>query len=106
MPAYVVDLKADMKWIGLVERFKEELLRRFNGGILKIVALYSPKDRLYDSNVLVVVKEDDAGVVEGVIEAALEAEREMGLEGVISPLVVGPEERRIIEGFEGFEVVC
>ena len=106
MPAYVVDLKADMRWIKLVEKLKTKLLKRFNGEVLKIVALYSPEDRLYDSNVLVVVREDSAEVVEGVIKAALEAEEEMGLEGVISPLVVGPEERRIIEGFEGFEVVC
>ncbi len=106
MPAYIVDLKADRRWIELIERFKADLLERFGDSLLKIVALYSPNDRVYESNVLVVVKKGDQETVERVIEAAIEAERSMGLEGVISPLVVGPEERRIIEGFEGFEVVC
>ncbi len=104
MPAYIVDLKADRRWIELIERFKADLLERFGDSLLKIVALYSPNDRIYESNVLVVVKKGDQETVERVIEAAIEAERSMGLEGVISPLVVDPEERRIIEGFEGFEV--
>ncbi len=103
MPAYIVDLKADRNWIELIERLKATLLKRLGDSLLKIVALYSPNDRVYDSNVLVVVRKDGQEAVEAVIEAAIEAERSMGLEGIISPLVVSPEERRIIEGFEGFE---
>ena len=106
MPAYILDLKADRDWIGLVERFKEILLEKLDSSLLKLVALYSPRDRVYDSNLLVVVEDDNPDVVKAVIDAVVEAEREMGVEGLISPLVVSPSERRIIEGFEGFEVVC
>ncbi len=106
MPAYVIDLRADRRWIELVERFKETLLSRLGDLLVKIVALASPDDQLYDSNVLVIVERDDDAVVWSIMESIAEVERSAGMEGTISPLIVTPNERRIIEGFEGYEVVC
>lgn len=106
MPAYVVDLRADRRWIELVERIKEALLSRLGDALVRIVALASPDDELYGSNVLIVVERDDDAVVRSVMESVVDAERSTGVEGVISPLIVTPNERRIIEGFGGYEVVC
>ncbi len=106
MTAYVLDLKADKDWIKLVEAFKTALLNRLGESLLKIVALHSPEDRVYDSNVLVIVDRDEPDVIEAVLAAAMEAEKAEGVEGIISPLVTTPNERRVIEGFRGREVVC
>ena len=100
MTAYVLDLKADKDWIKLVEAFKTALLNRLGESLLKIVALHSPEDRVYDSNVLVIVDRDEPDVIEAVLAAAMEAEKAEGVEGIISPLVTTPNERRVIEGFE------
>ena len=106
MPAYLLDLKADKDWIRLVERFKARLIDRLGETLLKIIASYSPEDRIYESNVLVIVERDEPEVVQAVIDAAIEAERYEGVEGVLSPLVATPNERRLIEGFRGYEFVC
>ncbi len=103
MPAYVIDLRADRRWIELVERIKEALLSRLGDVLVRIVALASPDDELYGSNVLIVVERDDDAVVRSVMESVAEVERSAGVEGVMSPLIVTPNERRIIEGFEAYE---
>ncbi len=103
MPAYVIDLRADRSWIEVIEKLKEDLLSKLDDLLVKIVALASPDDELYGSNVLVVVEKDDEDTARSVMKSVADVERSFGVEGIISPLIVTPNERRIIEGFEGYE---
>jgi len=101
--AYVIDLRADKTWIRTIEELKKLLLQSLGDKLLKIIALPSPKDRVYDSNLLIVVKDDRSNVVDSIIDSICKAEESMGLDGLISPLIVTENERRIIEGFLNYE---
>ena len=106
MPAYVIDMRADRRWLEIIGGLKERLVSKLGDLFLKIIALSSLQAELYGSNVLVVVARDDEHVVESVMRSVVEVEGSSGMEGVISPLVVTPDERRIIEAFEGNGIVC
>ncbi|MEM2329730.1 MAG: hypothetical protein QXL59_02790, partial [Candidatus Jordarchaeales archaeon] len=72
-------------WVRLVEVFAGEL-RRLVPGVVKVAALSGPEERVYDSNVLVVVEGEVEFVERLVVDAAMEAERQTGLHGVLSPI--------------------
>jgi len=89
-------------WLSLLK----SLCSMLGSEMVKIIALPSPDDRIYDSNLLIVVRDDSNNTVDHIIDSICKAERSVGLEGLISPLIVTEDEKRIIEGFRGLEVVC
>ncbi|RDD53294.1 MAG: hypothetical protein BA066_05155 [Candidatus Korarchaeota archaeon NZ13-K] len=102
----VIDLRADAGWVGLVERLRDALASELGDLVIRMIALPSPSERIYDSNLLIVVRDDSGETVERIMDAILRVEGSAGVEGIISPLIVTESERRIIEGFRGLEVVC
>ncbi|MEM1729286.1 MAG: hypothetical protein QXS15_06000, partial [Candidatus Jordarchaeales archaeon] len=85
------DLRADERWVRLVEVFAGEL-RRLVPGVVKVAALSGPEERVYDSNVLVVVESEVKFVERLVVDAAMEAEKQTGLHGMLSPIICTPKD--------------
>ncbi len=52
---------------------------------MRLIAFPSPEDRIYESNVLVVVDENSYELVLRIMEAAARAERRPGVLGVLGP---------------------
>ncbi|MCD6244433.1 MAG: hypothetical protein J7J65_04265 [Candidatus Korarchaeota archaeon] len=86
MIALLEDLRTRKEWRALVRAFIEELSSL---PVRQVIALPSPDDKVYDSNVLVVLEEDTPEDTMEVVKAAVRAERRMGVEGILSPLAVG-----------------
>jgi len=99
----VIDLRADAGWVGLVERLRDALASELGDLVIRMIALPSPGERIYDSNLLIVVRDDSGETVERIMDAILRVEGSAGVEGIISPLIVTESERRIIEGFINYE---
>ena len=91
--------REDAPWGELLTTFLQELSELIPGRVRLVVALPSPEDRLYDSNVLVVLDEHDPEATMLVMRAAVRAEDRLGVGGVLSPLIVGPEDRDAVERF-------
>ncbi|RLG46892.1 MAG: hypothetical protein DRO06_03680 [Thermoproteota archaeon] len=105
MLAIMENLKAESRWRALVREFVRELEESLPGKVRLVAALPSPEDRIYESNVLVVLEEDTPETTMEVVRAAARAEDALGAHGEISPLVVGPDDRDAIEAFSEAEEV-
>ena len=99
MIAIAENLRAAKPWRELIRALIQELGELIPGRVRLVVALPSPEDRLYDSNVLVVLDEHDPEATMLVMRAAVRAEDRLGVGGVLSPLIVGPEDRDAVERF-------
>ncbi|RLG40486.1 MAG: hypothetical protein DRN78_05420, partial [Thermoproteota archaeon] len=77
MIALLEDLRTRKEWRALVRAFIEELSSL---PVRQVIALPSPDDKVYDSNVLVVLEEDTPEDTMEVVKAAVRAERRMGVE--------------------------
>ncbi|MDK2372937.1 MAG: hypothetical protein QI197_06120 [Candidatus Korarchaeota archaeon] len=93
--ALMIDLTTDKSWREMLSIFLLELERI--PGVLKLIALPSPDDRIYESNVLVVVREYSYELVLRIMEAAVRAERRAGVHGILSPTVATPDEPVVSE---------
>ncbi len=97
-----VDLTVDREWRQLLSNFLREL--ESIPGVIRLIALPSPEDRLYESNVLVVVDEYSYELVLRIMEAAARAERRSGIRGVLSPTVATQDEP-VVREFEGEGII-
>ncbi len=94
MYALAVNFSSPREWREAVSRFAEELESRLGPRLRMVVALPSPGDSLYDSNVLVVLSGRVApGDYRAVREAAPEGSG-------INPLVVPEGDEAAVEAFE------
>jgi len=101
MLALAVNYRAPRRWREKVASFASALERAFGPRLEAVVALPDPEDRLYDSNVLVVLSgpvtlEDHSTVARLTPEG-------------ISPLVTSGDDRASLEAFllaGGKEVMC
>ncbi len=73
--------------------FVERLEREFDGRLRLVVALPTPDDRLYESNVLIVL--DEVRREDSLIVASAAPED-------VSPLLVPQEDREVIEAFTSY----
>ena len=94
MYSVVVNLRSPKDWRLKVQEFVARLEDRFNGRLLLLVALPSPSDLLYDSNVLVVLDDIRPGDLEAVVSLAPED---------VNPLVVPSGDRDAIDAFLNYE---
>ncbi len=92
-----LDLKTDPDWFKLIGEYASKLKRM--SGVLKVIALRNPEERIYESNVLVVVSKLNMPLRRKIVEAASKAEEELGVEG-LSPLICSEKEKTIIESFQ------
>ncbi len=90
MYSVVVNLRSPKDWRLKIQGFVAELERKLNGRLVLVVALPSPGDLLYDSNVLVVLDELKPGDLETVASLAPDD---------VSPLVVPSEDKDAVEAF-------
>ncbi|MCD6244680.1 MAG: hypothetical protein J7J65_05550 [Candidatus Korarchaeota archaeon] len=90
MYSVVVNLRSPKDWRLKVQEFVARLEDRFDGRLLLLVALPSPSDLLYDSNVLVVLDDIRPGDLEAVVSLAPED---------VNPLVVPSGDRDAIDAF-------
>ncbi|MGC8933523.1 MAG: hypothetical protein ACP5LQ_09605, partial [Candidatus Methanodesulfokora sp.] len=92
-PAIDIFLKAAKEekghsWRKAVEILESKLSSRLGEDLLMIAALEEEEPLIYESNVLVVVRERREDIIDEVIRAKREAEKEMGDVVTISPLIV------------------
>ncbi|RDD53666.1 MAG: hypothetical protein BA066_03130 [Candidatus Korarchaeota archaeon NZ13-K] len=99
MIAIAENLRTERSWRELIRALIQELSELLPDKVRLVVALPSPEDRLYDSNVLVMLDECDPKASMLVMRATVNAEERLGVGGVLSPLVVGPEDRDAVERF-------
>ncbi len=98
--AYLVSFDANKRWISLLEAFKQELESILGSNLVKLVALPSSNSSVYESNVLVIVREASLQTISKVSEAALRAQEKTGLSG-LNPLTISECEEWIKRAFEG-----
>ncbi len=79
-------------WGRSVLLFAEKLSSRLGDRLVMVAALDEEEPLLYESNVLVVVRERDEGVVSEVLRVKREVERELGERVTISPLITTPDD--------------
>ena len=86
-------LAAPMKegWEGEDLRFAENLRRAFGDRLLRVIALPSPDDQVYESNVLVVLRKASLDDVSKVVEVAVESGER------INPLVVDEGDEAVMK---------
>ncbi len=82
-------------WGRSVLLFAERLSSRLDDNLIMVAALEEEEPLLYESNVLVVVKERKEDVVAEVLKAKREVEIEFGERVTISPLITTPEDPAI-----------
>ncbi|MDK2464357.1 MAG: hypothetical protein QI223_06280 [Candidatus Korarchaeota archaeon] len=90
MHSMVVDLRSPREWRRKIQLFTSSLESVLGGRLIMVVALPSPADTLYDSNVLVVLDELRPGDLEAVASLTPEG---------VSPLVVPEDDRQAVEAF-------
>jgi len=101
----VVNLQAERLWQQAVSLLAERLKASLGSRLRAVIALPSSGERVLDSNVLVVIESKQSRDLDLVLEAVLEVEEELSLEGEISPMLASPSERDLIEAFEERGVV-
>ncbi len=94
MHSMVVDLRSPREWRWKIQLFTSRLESVLGGRLVMVVALPSPSDTLYDSNVLVVLDELRPGDLEAVASLSPEG---------VSPLVVPEADRQAVEAFRSYE---
>ncbi|MGC8932789.1 MAG: hypothetical protein ACP5KE_07260 [Candidatus Methanodesulfokora sp.] len=93
MPPIVLEMRSKSDWRDMVIRFAEELKKAFGERLIRVIALPSPDDEVYDSNVLVVIDRPDQEDRMAVIKIAVKTGDKL------NPLVAGEEEEDAIRAF-------
>ncbi len=102
--AYLISFNTSKAWINLLEFFREELESVLGSELIRLVALPSSNSLVYESNVLVVVREASLKTISKVSEAALKAQMKAGVTG-LNPLTISESEEWIKKAFEGAEEI-
>lgn len=92
IPRHVIRFDGVPEWAKLVNLFAQLLYSQLGELLVSVIALPREEDLLYESNVLVVVKEEE-GVDEKIVKAKWEAEDEVGGDLSISYITCTPEEK-------------
>ena len=106
IPRYVILFDGDPEWARLVNLFAQLLYLQLGDRLVSVIALPREDDLLYESNVLVVVREVGAEVDGRIIRAKWRAEDEVGGDLSINFIACTPEEKVFPTAFgrEGFRV--
>ncbi len=94
MYSIAVNLRSPREWRRKVQEFTSRLEAALGDRLVMVVALPSPSDSLYDSNVLVVLDRIGPGDLEAVASISPEG---------VSPLVVPEGDRQAVEAFTSYE---
>ncbi|MBS7251426.1 MAG: hypothetical protein KIH08_12695 [Candidatus Freyarchaeota archaeon] len=105
IPRFVIRFDGVPEWARLVNLFAQLLYSQLGERLISVIALPREEDLLYESNVLVVVREEE-GVDEKIVKAKWEAEDEVGGDLSINYITCTPEEEVFSTAFkrEGFRV--
>jgi len=90
MYSIAVNLRSSREWRREVQEFLSRLEAALGDRLVMVVALPSPSDSLYDSNVLVVLDELRPGDLKTVASLAV---------GEVNPLVVPEDDKQAVEAF-------
>ena len=93
MYSITINLKSPKGWRDKLSAFIDRLEKEFDGRLKLVVALPNPDDRLYESNVLVVL--DEVRKEDSLLVASAAPED-------VSPLIVPQEDEGAIESFKMF----
>ena len=106
IPRYVILFDGDPEWARLVNLFAQLLYHQLGDRLVSVIVLPREDDQLYESNVLVVVREVGAEVDGRIIRAKWRAEDEVGGDLSINFITCTPEEKVFLTAFEreGFRV--
>ncbi|MEM2604831.1 MAG: hypothetical protein QW353_08040, partial [Candidatus Korarchaeum sp.] len=85
----VLEMTSESSWREAVMRFAEELKKVFGDRLLRVIALPSPDDDVYDSNVLVIMSKPSQSDRMEVVRIAVEVGDKL------NPLVTDEDERTI-----------
>ena len=99
--SYLLDKRVKKSWLKLVRTFSDELEKELGEELLRVMALPSPDDLVYESNVLIVVREARPEVVKLVSRLALMAQERVGVSG-LNFLVVSEREQWAQKAFEEY----
>ncbi len=91
MYSITMNLMSPKDWRDKLSAFVERLEREFDGRLRLVIALPTPDDRLYESNVLIVL--DEVRKEDSIVVASAAPED-------VSPLLVPQEDRDAIEAFK------
>jgi len=100
--SYLLDKRVEKTWLKLIRTFSDELEAELGDRLLRIIALPSPDDLVYESNVLVVVKEANSETVKLVGRLALKAQEKVGASG-LNFLVVSEQDEWAQRAFESYK---
>lgn len=100
IPRYVILFTGVPEWARLVNLFAQLLYSQLSDRLVSIIALPREEDLLYESNVLVVVKEVGEEVDRKIIQAKWKAEDELGGELSINFITCTPEEKVFPNAFK------
>jgi len=84
-----------MRWRNTVMSFAQSLRSAFGTRLLRIIALPSPEDEVYESNILVVIKSATQEDVRKVMDIAVRSGENL------NPLVVNEEDEEAVVKFIG-----
>jgi hypothetical protein len=98
-----ISLDLSTRWGEAVSKLAKLLIDDLKGNLIGIVALSVEEPLVYDSNVLVVLRERRVEDVFKILRLKREVEREYGDEVVISPFIT-VEGDELIEKFQGVDV--
>ncbi|MEM4478205.1 MAG: hypothetical protein QXH90_07570 [Candidatus Korarchaeum sp.] len=85
----VLEMTSESSWREAVMRFAEELKKVFGDRLLRVIALPSPDDDVYDSNVLVIMSKPNQSDRMEVVRIAVEVGDKL------NPLVTDEDERTV-----------
>ena len=85
---------SSQEWLDSVLSFSRRLMMAYGGRLKRVIALPSPDQRVYESNVLVVLADYSSEDMDRVVEIALEVDER------IVPLVAGEGEEDVVEAFQ------
>nr|MDO8081765.1 hypothetical protein [Candidatus Freyarchaeota archaeon] len=108
IPRYVISFDDVPQWARLVNLFADRCYKQLGDRLVSVIALSREDEQLYESNVLVVVRDDGKDVTEKIIQAKWMAEEDAGVKENLSInfLTCTPKEKVFSSAFEreGFHV--
>jgi hypothetical protein len=87
-------------WNYLVLQYLQELVKKFEDKLIGFVALDEQEQNVYESNVLIVLKEINTEYIKEILRIKREVEKKFEDKAVISPYIATEEEKDVIETFK------
>jgi hypothetical protein len=86
-------------WNYLILQYLQELVKKFEDKLIGFVALDEQEQNVYESNVLIVLKEINTEYIKEILRIKREVEKKFEDKAVISPYIATEEEKDVIETF-------